>query len=285
MVAPAVIAYVDGEYLPLEQARVPVTDRGLLFGDAVYEVVPVYAGRPYLLDAHLERLDRSLAGIRLPNPHSHGQWRELLAALVERNGGGDLALYLQVTRGAYPRRDHRLPAKPRPTVIAFCQARHPPDPATFEQGVSAVTRADPRWARCEIKSTALLANVLVADEARAAGAAEAILTRGGEVAEGASSNVFAVLDGVLTTPPLSPAILAGITRDAVLRLARAHDVAHAEAGIPAAALAGADEIWLTSSTREIYPVTRLDGRPIGTGRPGPVWTRMRGLLQADTHDG
>lgn len=279
MVHSSSIAYVDGEYLPLDEARVPVTDRGLLFGDAVYEVVPVYAGHPYLLEAHLERLERSLAGIRLANPHPRAEWRALLGDLIERNGGGDLALYLQITRGAYPRRDHHLPARPQPTVIAFCQPRSEPDPATFERGVAAITRSDPRWARCEIKSTALLANILVADEAHADGADEAILIRDDRVTEGASSNVFAVFDGVVTTPPLTPAILPGITRNAVLRLARAHDIPCAETEIPADALAAAGEIWLTSSTRELYPVTRLDGEPVGDGRPGPLWTHLRRLLQ------
>jgi D-alanine transaminase len=277
------IAYVNGEFLPLEEARVPVTDRGLLFGDAVYEVVPVYAGRPYLLDAHLERLERSLDGIRLANPHARRKWQTLLIDLIERNGGGDQSLYLQVTRGAYPRRDHRLPAEPKATVIAFCQTRPEPDPATFEQGVAVITRSDSRWARCEIKSTALLANVLVADEAHAAGANEVILIRNGRVTEGASSNVFAVRGGGLATPPLSPAILPGITRDAVLRLARAHAIAAAETEISAVDLAAADELWLTSSTREIYPVTRLDGEPVGEGRPGPLWMRVRKLLHAETH--
>lgn len=275
------IAYVDGELLPLEQARVPVTDRGLLFGDAVYEVVPVYAGRPYLLEAHLARLARSLDGIRLTNPHSDAEWTTLLTALVERNGGGDLMLYLQVTRGAYPRRDHRMPETARPTVIAFCQPLPAPDPATFERGVAAITRPDPRWARCDIKSTALLANVLVADEAHAADANEAILIRDGQVIEGASSNVFVVRDSVLATPPLSRNLLAGITRDTVLHLARANDIPCTEAVIAPAELAAADEIWLTSSTREIYPVTRLDGAPVGDGRPGPLWARMRALLQGN----
>lgn len=279
MVASSSIAYVNGEFLPLEQARVPVTDRGLLFGDAVYEVVPVYAGRPYLPDAHLARLDRSLDGIRLANPHSDTEWTALLTQLIERNGGGDLMLYLQVTRGAYPRRDHRMPDETRAGVIAFCQPLPEPDPETLESGVAAVTRPDPRWVRCDIKSTALLANVLVADEAHATGANEAILIRDGRVTEGASSNVFAVRDGRLATPPLSPAILPGITRDTVLRLARAHDIPHAEAEVAPADLAAAEEIWLTSSTREIYPVTRLDGAPVGDGRPGSLWARMRGLLQ------
>ncbi|MES1944864.1 D-amino acid aminotransferase [Salinisphaera sp. PC39] len=272
---------MNGTFLPLAEARVPVTDRGLLFGDAVYEVIPVYRGNPFRLDAHLRRLARSLAAIRIPNPHDDAGWRALFRELIERNGGGDLSLYLQVTRGAYPRRDHRLPPDPRPTVIAFCQSRPGADPDTFESGVSAVVQPDIRWARCEIKSTALLPNVLLAAEAHDAGANEAILVRDGHVTEGSSSNVFVVRDGTVATPPLAPSILAGITREAVLEVARAHAVPCAERDIAADELAAADEIWLTSSTREIYPVTTLDGVPVGDGRPGPVWTRMRALLQAD----
>jgi len=278
-------AYVNGEFLPLARARVPVLDRGFLFADAVYEVVPVYDGRPFLLDEHLRRLNNSLAGIRLANPHRDEDWKTLLSTLIERNGGGRMAVYIQVTRGVSRRRDHRLPERPAPTVVAFCQSVPEPDPAIFERGVTAVTRDDTRWVRCEIKSTALLPNVLVAAEAADAGASEAILVRDGRITEGASSNVFAVLDGVVHTPALSSAILPGITRGKVLDLARAHDMPCAESQLTAAALAGADEIWLTSSTREIYPVTCLDNAPVGDGRPGPVWTRMRALLHSHTGGG
>lgn len=276
-------AYVNGEFLPLEQARISVLDRGFLFADSVYEVIPVYAGRPFLLEEHLQRLDNSLAGIRLANPRSISSWRSLVTELITANGGGNMALYLQVTRGADTRRDHRLSAAPQPTIVAFCQTRNAPDPATFSDGVAAVTHNDERWLHCAIKSTSLLANILAADDAANAGAAEAILIRDGQVTEGASSNVFAVLDGILTTPALRPEILPGITRAYVLRLAREHGIACAEATLTPTALETAEEIWLTSSTREIYPVTRLDGMPVGSGRPGPVWTRMRALLQAG-HD-
>lgn len=276
-------AYVNGDYLPLEQARVSVLDRGLLFADAVYEVIPVYAGQPFLLDAHLRRLQHSLDGIRLCNPHSPGDWRSILAELIERNGGGDIAIYLQVTRGVGARREHPLPEHPEPTVIAFCQTRSAPDPTMFTRGITAVTMADERWRRCEIKSTALLPNILAADTAATAGAAEAILFRDNEVTEGASSNVFIVRAGVLTTPALAPTILPGITRAEVLRLALENGVETTECTVDSAALASADEIWLTSSTREIYPVTTLDDTPVGDGRPGPLWAHLRALLQSETH--
>lgn len=276
-------AYVNGTFLPLEQARVPVLDRGLLFADAVYEVIPIYAGRPFLLTAHLQRLQRSLDGIRLHNPHTMDNWRHILGELITRNGGGDISVYLQITRGVQPQRTHTLPEGPEPTVIAFCQPRNGPAPELLTDGMAAITRTDERWRRCEIKSTALLPNVLAADDANNAEASEAILIRDGEITEGASSNVFAQHDGVLITPPLDPAILPGITRAEVLRLARADDIDVREQILTPQTLADADEIWLTSSTREIYPVTKLDHQPVGTGRPGPLWAHLRTLLQDETH--
>lgn len=282
---PLETAYLNGVFLPLAEASVPVLDRGLLFADAVYEVIPVYAGRPYALAEHLQRLAHSLAALAIVNPLDAAAWTALLSDLIARNGSGDCSVYLQITRGSAARRDHRPASAGAPTVIAFCQARAAPDAALFEQGVQAITQADTRWSRCDIKSTALLANVLLAGAAADAGAAEAILLRDGFVTEGASSNVFVVVNGLLTTPPLSPAILAGITRAKLLGLAAAHGIDYREAAIAAADLAGADEIWLTSSTREIYPVTVLDGAAVGGGAPGPLWHRLRGLLQADTAGG
>src|SRR5699024_833359 len=210
-------------------------------------------------------------------------WSELIEALVARNGGGDIAVYLQVTRGAEARREHALPAQPTPGIVAFCQSRAPVAPTVLEQGLAAVTMPDSRWRYCAIKSTALLANVLAADEARKAGAAEALLVRDGNIIEGTSSNVFAVLDGCLTTPAECDAMLSGITRAAILELAARHDIAHAQTtALSTAALAQAQEIWISSSTREIYPITQLDGAPVADGRPGPHWARMFALLQADT---
>src|SRR5699024_9306543 len=178
---PDTVAYVNGDYVALAEARISVLDRGFLFADAVYEVIPVYAGRCYQLRPHVERLQQSMAGIGLDHPYSAADWTALIEALVARNGGGDLSVYLQVTRGAMPQRSHGLPDNPEPGVVAFCQPRAAPDPTLLENGISAITLADRRWQYCRIKSTALLANVLAADEARAAGAAEALLTRDGQV--------------------------------------------------------------------------------------------------------
>lgn len=278
-------AYVNGQFLPLENATVSVLDRGFLFSDSVYEVIPVYAGTAFRMADHLERLANSLDGLRIANPHDIDGWRDLLDDLVARDGGGDLAIYLQVTRGAPARRDHRLSADVEPTVVAFCQSRSAPDPALLEAGLAAITTEDTRWRYCRIKSTSLLANVMAADAARQQGATEAILVRDGAVQEGTSSNVFAVLDGQLVTPALRDTILPGITRGVVLELAASHTLDYAEVEtLTPAALRSASEIWITSSTREIFPVTRLDGAPVGDGTPGALWTRMQGWLQAVTHE-
>lgn len=276
-------AYVNGDLVALADAQVSVLDRGFLFSDAVYEVIPVYAGQPFMLDAHLQRLHNSLAGIRLANPKPAADWAELVRELITVNGGGDLAVYLQVTRGTQPQRSHRLPASPQPTIVAFCQPRTAPDPATFTQGVAVITRADDRWGHCEVKSTSLLANILATDEALSSGAAEAILVRDGLVMEGASSNVFAVIDNVLTTPALRPEILPGITREFIIDLARANAIACRQADLSLQSLRSASEIWLTSSTREIYPVTRLDEAVVGTGKPGSLWQTMHALVQGNPH--
>lgn len=269
--------YLNGEFLPADQATIPVLDRGFLFGDGVYEVIPVYGGHLFRLDQHLRRLDQSCAGIRLPVPMDHAGWRAMLEELVARNGGGDQGVYLQVTRGVAPVRDHGFPEPTRPTVFAMANPLRPPAPDLAETGVSAITLADTRWVYCHIKAITLLPNVLLRQEALDGGASEAILLRDGEATEGAASNLFVVLDGVLVTPPKSPKLLPGITRDLVLELAAEHGIAQREAIVPAAALRAAEEIWLTSSTKEVMPVTRLDGVAVGDGHPGPRWRQLTAL--------
>ncbi len=274
------LAWLDGELLPLAEARVPVLDRGFLFGDAVYEVIPVYGGRPCRMDEHLERLSASLAATAIPEPHDRAAWRALLARLVEANGGGDLALYLQVTRGVAPKRDHAVAPGLVPTVFAMAMPIAPRPAAVIERGLAAVTVADSRWARCQIKATTLLANVLHKQEALDQGADDALLVRDGQVIEATASNVFAVLDGVAVTPPVDPGMLTGVTRNLVLELAARGGIETREAPLPARDLERASELWLTSSTREVSPVTTLDGRPVGDGRPGPLWRRIDDLYQA-----
>src|SRR5699024_5712277 len=235
------------------------------------------------LQALIQRLEHSLAGIRLAVNRSASDWAELIRTLVERNGGGDTSVYLQVTRGCMPRREHRLPTHPEPGVVAFCQPRAAIDPGVLEHGIKAVTRTDTRRQQCSIKSTAFLANVLLADDAHAAGAAEALLLRDGCVVEGASCNVFMVNDGSITTPALRDDILAGITRGVIIELAQANGMPCSQ--IPAPGIEqvrAADEIWVNSSTREIYPVTQLDDIAVGDGQPGPIWAKMSALLHSDT---
>ncbi len=273
------MAWLDGELMPLGEARVPVLDRGFLFGDAVYEVIPVYAGRPCRMDEHLDRLSASLDATAIPEPCDRAGWRTLLGRLVEANGGGDLALYLQVTRGVAPKRDHAIAPGLEPTVFAMAMPM-PPRPAELtERGLAMVTVADSRWARCQIKATTLLANVLHKQQANEQGAEDALLVRDGLVIEATASNVFAVLDGVAVTPPVDPGMLTGVTRNLVLELAAGAGIETREAALLASDLERASELWLTSSTREVSPVTTLDGRPVGDGRPGPLWRQIDRLYQ------
>jgi len=274
------IVHLNGRNLPAEAACVPVLDRGFIFGDGVYEVIPVFGGRPFRLDEHLQRLDNSLAEVRIPNPHTGEEWAALIQSLIDANGGGDQSLYLQVTRGPAAR-DHALPANPSPTVFAMSNPLRPPADEILERGIEAITLDDIRWSRCHIKAISLLPNILLRQTALDAGAAEAILIRDGYATEGAASNLFAVLDGELLTPPKGPRLLPGITRDVILELAAANGIPHREADIRREDLARATEIWVTSSTKEILPVTTLDDEPVGDGRPGPVFRRMYALYQAN----
>lgn len=270
-------SYLNGDFVALAEARISPLDRGFLFSDGVYEVIPVYAGHLYAWQRHLRRLHASLAAVRMPARSSDGELTRALETLIRLNGGGDLAVYLQITRGAPPRRDHVFPAATEPTEFAMCS----PFPRRQGDGaIQAVTAADERWANCHIKSVSLLPNVLARSAAGAAGAQEAILIRDDEVTEGAASNVFLVKDGGLRTPARSRRILPGITREIVLELAREDGLDCAEAPIPARDLREADELWITSTTREIAPVVRLDGARVGKGEPGPVWRRVDSLFQA-----
>ncbi len=272
------IVYLNGEYLPLARAGISPLDRGFLFGDGVYEVIPAFDGVLFLLEAHLTRLSRSLQAIRLDDPLPGGQWRPLLERLLALNPGDDRSIYLQITRGVAAR-DHAFPQAGTPTVFAMVTPIKAVDAIGAGPGVQAITLPDARWARCDIKAVALLANVLVRQQAVERGAAEAILLRDGQVTEGAASNVFAVCGGTLRTPALSTAILPGVTRAFLLALFRDGQMACVEGPISEPELRTADEIWLSSSTKELLPVLQLDGQPVGSGTPGPLWQRARDLYQ------
>ena len=277
------IVYLNGEFIPAADASISPLDRGFIFADGVYEVIPVFHGRLFRLEDHLQRLDLSLAGIKIKQPFNHGQWKEILTELVDKNGGGNLSLYLQVTRGVAPR-DHAFPIDTPPTIFAMVTALKPLSPEIVRHGVAAVTLEDIRWKFCNIKSIALLPNILLRQQAIENGATEAILIREGKVTEGAASNVFIVTANRLITPPKGPGLLPGITRDLVLELAKNHDIAVQEAEISLFDLQNADEIWLTSSTREIIPVTSLDGKPVKSGIPGPLWIRVSQIYQQYKQD-
>mgnify|MGYP005841675377 FL=1 len=270
--------YLNGAYLPLEEARISVLDRGFLFGDGVYEVIPVYSRRPFRLHEHLVRLQHSLDGIRLKNPHSEAEWTELVGRVSAAAEWPDQGIYLQVTRGPGPR-DHAFPAEVRPTVFLMPMPLNPPAPALVASGVCAVTAVDDRWLHCDVKAVSLLANVLLRQQSVDAGCAETILLRDGRLTEGSTSNVFIVSQGVIATPPKSNLMLPGVTYDVVLELARLHGLPHAVREIGEAELRAADEIWLTSTPKEVLAVTTLDGRPVGDGRPGPMFRRMHAAYQ------
>ena len=268
------IAYFNGEFLNLEDVRVSPLDRGYLFGDGVYEVIPVYAGNLFRFDGHLDRLERSMTGISLDNPYSREQWRETLEDLVARNNGGNQSIYFQVTRGVAPR-NHAFPEDVQPSVFMMSNEVHEHE----LKPLKALTRVDNRWGRCDIKAIALLANCLHKQAAIEGGAGEAILLRDGMLTEGSSTNVFVVKHGKVFTPPKSEKILAGITRDVAIELMHAAQIPVHEADVTQSELQDADEIWVTSSSVEVAPVVNVDDRQVGSGEPGPVWSRVNDLMQ------
>jgi D-alanine transaminase len=272
------IVFLNGEFLPESKAQVSVLDRGFIFGDGIYEVIPVYGGKLFRFNEHMSRLQNSLDDIRIVNPLSADEWEKTLTELIQLNDNGDQSLYLQITRGR-AKRDHALPENPTPTVFAMCNELKPLAAETIKEGVAAITLDDIRWQRCHIKATSLLPNVLLRQEALDQGAAEAILIRDGQATEGAASNLFAVIDGVVTTPPKGPMLLPGITRDLVLELAKNNALPYQEKTISLAELQKADEIWLTSSTKEILSVTQLDGKRVADGKPGPLYQQLLALYQ------
>lgn len=272
--------YLNGNFMPLEQAQVPVLDRGFIFGDGVYELIPVYSHQPFRLESHLERLQNSLDGIRLANPHSPHEWSGIIAELIARNEADDQYLYLHITRGA-ARRDHPFPIPAvQPTVFLMSTPLNAPPAEVVQSGVSAITAIDNRWLRCDIKATSLLPNILLRQLAVDAGCSETILFREGELlTEGTASNIFLVKSGTLLAPPKSHLMLPGITYDVLLELAVALGIPTEIRPLSKAEVFAADELLLTSSTREIMPITHLDGRAIGNGRPGAMFGRLYAQYQ------
>jgi D-alanine transaminase len=274
MAAPLPVCYLNGTYVPLQEARISPLDRGFLFADSVYEVLPVFGGRMYRFTQHFDRLARSLGEIQMQSPHSHSQWHELLAELVRLNGGGDMYLYVQVTRGMELGRNHAFPPSSVPTVFAMASPLPMLTDLVREQGLAAITVEDFRWGRCDIKTTALLANVLMKQRAVEADAQEAIIVRDGEVLEGASTSIFVVKDGVIVAPPNSRRILPGTTRDAALELIRGEGWRAEIRPILLSEMLEAEEVWLAAATRDVLPVSRIDGNLVGSGKPGPRWCKL-----------
>jgi len=279
MAGPLPLCYLNGETVPLAEARISPLDRGFLYADGVYELMPVYGGRPFRFAAHAERLTRSLGAISMTDPHTREEWRAILGTLIERNGGGEQYVYWQVTRGTQWGRTHApLPQIPR-TVFAFCAPLPVNSAELLERGVACVTAPDSRWARCDIKSTSLLANVLLRQLSVEAEAAETILLREGELTEASASAVHVVLGGEVLVPPNSHRILPGTTRSVVEELTTRAGIPWRVAPVSEAQLRAAEEVWISGATREVLPVTRLDGHAVGGGRPGPLWRRVYAELQ------
>ena len=265
--------FLNGRFLPIEEAYVPVLDRGFIFGDGVYEVIPVYSRHAFQLREHLTRLTQSLEGLRLENPYTGDQWQALVLELIEKNSPDDQSIYLQVTRGPAPR-DHAFPKHAVPTVFIMSNPLLTPPESQVKQGVSAISANDIRWDRCDIKAIALLPNVLLRQMAVDVGAVETILFRDGILTEGAASNIFAVEKNVLLAPPKDRHMLPGITYDLILELAEQLGILVNIGYFEEARIRAADELWITSSTKEILAIVSLDNQPIGNGQPGPVFHQM-----------
>ncbi len=271
--------YLNGSYTPIGEASVSVLDRGFLFGDGVYEVIPVFGSNLLRVDEHLRRLATSLGRISLDNPFNETEWKEKFGQLLDCNPGNDRAIYLQITRGVYPLRDLKIQPDVEPTVFMMTLNVEPVDLDELKNGIETVTIEDFRWNACDIKSISLVANVMLRQQATSYGVVDAVLIKEGMVTEGTASNIFIVKNDILITPPTSKHLLPGITRDLVLELANDNEVRTEIREIAATELRDADEVWLTSSTREIAPVVRLNDRLVGSGKAGPLWHKMIHIYQ------
>jgi D-alanine transaminase len=271
--------YLNGRFLPLDDAKISVLDRGFIYGDGVYEVIPVYQRQPYRLRQHLARLQRSLDGIRLANPHTDTEWESIIRELVARTPFDDQGVYFQVTRGV-AKRDHSFPSGVAPTVFMMSNPLPLPTAEQVERGVAVVTTTDERWLHCDLKTISLLGNVLARQRATDAGASETVLFRNGFLTEASASNVFIVRDGVILAPPKDSQILPGITYDAALELARGGGLSVEVRPISREEALAADEMWLSSSTKEVLAVTTVDGNSFAGGSPGPLFRKMYELFQA-----
>ncbi len=270
--------YLHDSFIPLSEAKVSVLDRGFIFGDAIYEVIPVFCGKMFRFEEHLSRLNNSLNSVKIPNPYSSEKWFSILQELITKNSVDDknaepLSVYLQITRGVAPR-NHVFPENTKPTVFISANPLATIESSILEKGVAVVTMDDIRWQYCQIKTTSLIANILLRQQAAEKNAVEALLIKNGFVTEGAASNVFIIKDSIIYTPPKTNCVLPGITRDLVVELALELKLNIREEAIPQQLLDNADEVWLTSSMKDILPVTKINNNNVGTGLPGPLWNKL-----------
>ena len=270
--------YLNDQFMPLEEARVPVLDRGFIFGDGIYEVIPVYGRKMFRAEQHLARLFRSLAAVAIPNPHNQAAWLQLIAQVMHAQQADDQMVYLQVTRGV-AKRAHAFPQEVVPTVFIMSNPIVLPTAAARAQGVACVSLEDKRWLRCEIKSTSLLGNVLAAQNAAEHGVAESIQFRDGYLTEASASNVWMVKDGVLMGPPKDNLILEGIRYGLIEELCAAHQIPLQARRITREEVFAADEVLLSSATKEVLAVVQIDDQTIGNGRPGPIYQRLYAAYQ------
>jgi len=273
------ICYLNGEWLPLAEARISPLDRGFIFGDGVYEVVPVYRRKPFRLAQHLARLERSLREVRMTNPFDREGWQALIGRIVVSSPEDDQIVYIQVTRGV-AKRDFAFPAGIAPTVFAMTSPLKRPTQQVREEGLHTVSREDERWARCDIKSTSLLGAVLARQYAVDHDAQEVVQFRDGWLTEGSSSNIWVVKDGIVSAPRRDHRILEGIRYGFMDELCVANAIPFSERRIARAEVLAADELLITAATREVLPITRLDGKPVGNGQPGPIYRRLRAAYDA-----
>lgn len=274
---PDTLCYLNGEFSSLQDAKISVLDRGFIFGDGVYEVLPAYGGRIFRLEQHLARLDRSLAELRMSNPLPREQWlaiaRQLLADHAARTGAADQIIYIQITRGVAVR-DHVMVEGIAPTVFVMCSSMKPPTEAQRTEGVDCVTADDFRWQKAHIKSTSLLGAVFARQISADEGALETVMFRDGFLSEAAASNVWVVKNGVLMGPPKNQLVLEGIRFGLLEEICSAQGIPFELRPITRAEVLAADELLLSSATKEVLPITRLDGQPVGNGKPGPVYARL-----------
>lgn len=274
------MCFLNGDYLPLNEAKVSVLDRGFIFADGIYEVIPAFYGKPFRLEHHLKRLGKNLAAIKIDNPYTMVEWLKIFSDIISKNNylDTDCSLYLQITRGV-AKRDHAFPDNLATTVFVMLNPMPPANPDSLKKGLNVITREDIRWQYCHIKSISLLGNIMLKQEAAENNADEAVLIRNGYVTEGSSSNIFIVKDGIIKTPVKDNQLLPGITRDLIVEIAKQHGLACEETSVSQDELFNADEVWLSSSLKEVSPVCSIDNKAVANGEPGKHWRKMYQLFQ------